>query len=85
MRLADHVLDALVQAAVSEGQGGIPVQQQVVYLLSRGEPSERAVLPQDRSHVGGAANQPVVSASKRLVAELEPLVEDLPESLHVPA
>ena len=77
--LAGHVLHALVEAGVAQGDGGVAVVEQLVDGLALLQPGAGAVLPQDGGHVGEGALQPVVAAHQGPVAQLQPLVEDLPE------
>ena len=49
------------------------------------QPGQSAVLPQDGGRVGQGALQPLVAAHQRPVAQLQPLVEHLPELLAVAA
>ena len=81
--VAGHGLHALVEAGVAQRDGGVAAVEELVDLLALLEARERAVLPQDGGGVGGGAEQALVTAAQGAVAELEALVEDLPELVHV--
>ena len=83
--LAGHILDALIQAGVAQADGGVAAEQQLVDLLALLEAGQGAVLPQDGGGVAEGAQQPLVAALQGPVAQIEPLVEDLPELLKVAA
>ena len=83
--LAGHVLHALVQPSVSQGDGGVAVVEQLVDGLALLQPGAGAVLPEDGRHVGQRALQAVVAAHEGPVAQLQPLVKNLPELVQVTA
>ena len=83
--LAGHVLDALVQASVAQGDGGVAAVEELVDGLALGKACQCAVLPQDGGSVGQGALQTLVAAHQGTVAQLQTLVEDLPELVHVTA
>ena len=85
MALAGHVLYALIQTRVAQRNGGVAAVEELVDALAFFEPSQSAVLPQDGGGVGGGALQTVVTAAQRAVAQLQPLVKDLPELVDVAA
>ena len=85
VRLAGHVLDALIQSRVAEGDGRVAAVEELVDRLALFQARQRTVLPQDGRGVRERALEPLVAAHERAVAELEPLVKDLPELLHVAA
>ena len=81
--VAGHGLDALVEAGVAQGDRGVAAVEQLVDLLALLEAGEGAVLPEDRRGVRGGAEQALVAAAQGAVAQLQALVEDLPELVHV--
>ncbi|CAN4027241.1 hypothetical protein NOIMNB_NOIMNB_17880, partial [Dysosmobacter welbionis] len=85
MALAGHVLHALVEAGVAQGDGGVAVVEQLVDGLALLQPGAGAVLPQNRGHVGESALQPIVPAHQGTVAQLQAFVKDLPELVQVAA
>ena len=85
MALAGHELDALVETGVAQRDGGIAAVEQLVDDLTLFQAGQSAVLPQDGGGVGGGTLQALVAAAQRTVAQLQPLVENLPEFLDVAA
>ena len=81
--LSGHVLDALVKTGVAQGDGGIAAVEQLIDGLPLLESGQRSVLPQDGRGIGQCALQPVVTAHQRPVAEVQPLIEYLPELVHI--
>ena len=77
--VAGHILHALVEPRVAERNGGIPAVEQLVDRLALLEASKRTVLPQNRRGVGKRALQAIMTAHESLTAQLETLVENLPE------
>ena len=77
--LAGHVLDALIKSRVAEGNCRISAVEQLVDGFALFEAGQRAVLPEDRRGVGQRALEPVVAAHERTVAQVKPVVKDLPE------
>ena len=64
---------------------GITAVKQAVNGLAFFQPRQRAVLPEDRRRVGKGSFQTVVTAHEGAVAQIQTLVEDLPELLHIAA
>ena len=85
MALASHVLDALIQPRIAQGDGRIAVIEQLVDDLALLQPGQGTVLPKDRGHIGGGALQTVMPAAQGTVAQLQPLVKDLPEPVQIAA
>ena len=85
VRLAGHVLDALIQSRVAEGDGRVAAVEELVDRLTLLQAGQRAVLPQDGRGVRERALEPLVAAQQRPVAQLQPLIKDLPEPLQVTA
>ncbi len=83
--LSGHVLHALVKPGVAQGDGGIAAIEELVNGLPLFQAGAGAILPQDGGHVGGGALQALVAAQQGPVAQLQPLVKELPEFLDVPA
>lgn len=81
--LADELVHALPQSGIAERNGGISAVQQLVYLLALFESCERAVLPQYGRGVGQRAFQTLVTRLERAVAQLETVVEYLPEFVEI--
>ena len=66
--LTGHVLHALVQARVAQGDGGVAAVEELVNGLTLFKPRQSAVLPQDGGGVGNGAQQAVVAAAQGPVA-----------------
>ena len=79
--LAGHILHALIQAGVTEADGGVAAEEQLVDLLALLEAGQCAVLPQDGCGIAGSAQQPLVPCLQCAVAQGQTLVENLPELL----
>ena len=77
--VAGHVLHALVEPRVAERNGGIPAVEQFVDRLALLKARKRTVLPQNRRGIGKRALQAIMAAHESLTAQLETLVENLPE------
>ena len=80
---AGHVLDTLIKARVAEADGGIAAVEEPVDGLALFQAGQRAVLPQDGRGIGQGALEPLVAAHQTPVAQLQPLVEDLPELVEI--
>ena len=80
---AHHVAGTFAESCVTQGDGGVTAVEQLINLLTLFQTGQRAVLPENRSHIRRCSLQTVVTAHERLVAEFQTLVEDLPELLHV--
>ena len=85
MALAGHILHALVQARVTQGDGGVAVIEQLVDGLAFFQTGQGTVLPQDGCHVGQRALQTVMAAAQSPVAQLQTLLKDAPELVQVAA
>ena len=85
MAVAGHVLDALVETGIAERDGGVTAIEQLVDGLALLEAGERTVLPQDGRGIRKRALETVVAAAQGAMAELEALLEDVPELLLVTA
>ena len=85
MALAGHELDALVETGVAQRDGGVAAVEQLIDDLTLFQTGQSTVLPQDGGCVGGGTLQALVAAAQRTVAQLQPLVEDLPEFLNIAA
>ena len=83
--LAGHILAAFVQARVAQTDGGVAAVQQLVDRLAFLQAGQRAVLPQDGRGVGQGALETVVAAHERGMAQVEPLVKNLPEAVKIAA
>ena len=83
VRAAGHVLDALIKTGVAQADGGVTAVEQLVNGLALLEPGQSAVLPQNGGSVREGTLQAVVAAHKSLMAQLQPLVKNLPELLLV--
>ena len=81
--VARHVLDALVQAGITQTNGGVTAHEQLVDRLALLQTSEGAVLPQNRCGVRKRTHQALMTAQQGTVAQLKALVEDLPELIHI--
>ena len=85
MTVARHVLDALVEAGIAKRDGGITTVEQLVDGFALLETRERTVLPQDGRGIRERALETVVTAAQGAMAQLEALLEDVPELLLVAA
>ena len=85
MALAGHVLHALIESGVAEGDGGVAVVEQTVDGFALLETGAGAVLPEDGRGVGERTAQAVVAAAERAVAQLEPVFKNIPELFDVAA
>ena len=85
MGLSGHVLHALIESRISQGNGGIASIKKPVNGFALLKPCQGAVLPENGRRIGQRASQTVVAAHQCPVAKIQPLVKNLPESLHVPA
>ena len=83
--LAGHILAAFVQARVAQADGGVTAVQQLIDRLAFLQAGQRAVLPQDGRGVGQGALEAVVAAHERGMAQVEPLVKNLPEAVKIAA
>ena len=85
MGLSGHVLHALIESRISQGNGGIASVKEPVNGFALLKPCQGAVLPENGRRIGQRASQTVVAAHQCPVAKIQPLVKNLPESLHVSA
>ena len=81
--LADHADAHFAKSRITKRNRRIAVKEQLVDGLAFLETSQRAVLPQDRSHVRLGSQQTLVSAPQRSVAQLQTLFQDRPEAIHI--
>ncbi len=81
--LAGHVLDALIQTGIAQADGGIAAHEQLVDRLALLQAGQRAVLPQNGRGIRKRAHQALMTAQQGAMAQLEALVEDLPELVQV--
>ena len=66
MAFAGHVLDALIKAGITQGDGGVTAEEQLVDGFALLQSCQSAVLPQDGSSIGKGAQQPLMTAQQRL-------------------
>ena len=85
MALAGHILHALIQAGITQADGGIAAEQQLVDLFTLLQAGQCAVLPQDGRGVAQGAQQTLVACLQGAVAQRQTLVKDLPELFKVAA
>lgn len=83
--LAGHILAALIQARITQADGGITAVQQLVDGLALLQAGQSAILPQDGRGIGQGALQAVVAAHEGFMAQIQTLVEDLPELVEIAA
>ena len=81
--VARHVLDALIQAGIPQADGGIAAHEQLVDRLALLQAGEGTVLPKNRCGIRKRTHQTLMTAQQGAVAQLEALVEDFPELVHV--
>ena len=79
MALPGHELYALVESGIAQRDSGVSAVEQLIDGFTLFEPGAGAVLPQDRRGVGQCALEPLMAAQQGAVAQLQPLVKDLPE------
>ena len=84
MAVTSHVPHALVEAGIAQADRGVASIEQPVDGLSLLETGESPVLPEYGSGVGERAFEALMAAAQGRVAELETLVEELPEPVWVP-
>ena len=82
---ARHVAHALAQTGIAERNGGIAAVEKRIDGLAFFEAGDCAVLPEDWRGVGQSALQAVVAAHECAIAQVEALIEDLPEFFHIAA
>ena len=80
-----HIFAALIQACVTQADGGVTAVQQLVDGFALLQAGQGTVLPQDGGGVAQGALQAVVAAHQGLVAQLQAFVKDLPELIKVAA
>ena len=83
MAVARHVLNALIQAGITQTNGGVTAHEQLVDRLALLQTGEGTVLPKNRCGVRKRTHQTLMTAQQGAVAQLKALVEDLPELVHV--
>ena len=83
MGLAGHAYAHLMQTAVAQRDGGIAVKQKLVDGLTLFQSCQGTVLPQDRGYIGDGSKQTLMTAAQRAVAELQALLKNLPEAVHI--
>jgi len=85
MGLSGHVLHALIEPRISQGNSGITAVKKPVNGFALLKPCQGAVLPENGRRVGQSASQTVVAAHQGPVAQIQPLVKYLPKGFHIPA
>ena len=83
MGLSGHAYTHLVEAGVAEGKGGVVSEKKLIDLLALLEACQCTILPEDRCDIRGGAHQALMTDAECTVAELQALIEDTPEGLHV--
>ena len=78
-----HVVDALCQTGIAEGDGGVTAVEEFVDGLAGFQTGDGAILPEDGSDVGRRAEQTLVADAQSSVAEVEALFHELPELLFI--
>jgi len=81
--LAGHILHALIQAGITQADGGIAAEQQLVDLFTLLQAGQCAVLPQDGCGITRGAQQPLVTGLQGAMAQVQTLIKDLPELFKV--
>ena len=74
VRLACHVVHALVQARVAQGDGGVSAVEKLVNGLPLLQSGQGPVLPQDRGHVRQSPLKTPVPAHQGLITKLQPFI-----------
>ena len=83
MRLSCHILHALIKPCISKRNCWISTIQKLVDRLTFFQTGQSSKLPQDRGCIGKRSLQTVMSAHQRTIAQLQPLIKDLPEFIHI--
>ena len=81
--VARHILDALIQAGITQTNGGVTAHEQLVDRLALLQTGEGTVLPKNRCGIRKRTHQTLMTAQQGAVAQLKALVEDLPELVHI--
>ena len=81
--LADKAVNALPETCIAEGNSGISVVKQPVYLLALFQSGKSAVLPEDRRNIGKSTLETFMAASECSVAKIHSFVEYRPELVHI--
>ena len=81
--LAGHILYALIQTCVTEADGGVAAEEQLINLFSLFQTSQCAILPMDRAHIARSSKQPFMSSLQSAMAKIKTLIKDSPEFIEV--
>ena len=83
MGFACHVFHTFVQSCITERYCGISAVEQFVDRLALLQPCKSSELPEDRRRIGERAFQSVVPAHESAVAQIQSVIKNLPEFIHI--
>ena len=83
MGLPGHPHTHFIKSGISKRDGGIAIVQQLINLLSLLQTCQRTILPEDRCHIRNRAEQPLMPAAQTAMTELQTLIQNFPEFLHI--
>ena len=81
MALASHRHNTFVQTGITQRDGGIAAVKQLVDGFTLFQAGQSAILPVDRRSIGQGTAQTLVTDLQRLMTQLQPLIENLPEGV----
>ena len=81
---AGHQLGHLVQADIAQGDGGVAAVEQGLDGRALGQAGDGTILPVDGGGVGPHLLQGIVAAHEGLIAQVQALLQQGPELVHVP-
>ena len=83
MGYTQHSHGHLIETCVTKGDGGVITEEQFVNRLTLLQTCQSAILPKDGSYIRACAHETLMAATQCPMAELKPLFEDFPETLHI--
>ena len=81
--LACHAHAHLIETCVAQADRAVVVVEQTVDLLTFFQACDGTVLPEDRGDIGDSAEQSFMAAAQGAVAELQALLQNFPELVHI--
>ena len=83
MAYALHQLSQLIEADIAQGNGGITVLKEFIDGFTLLQTSDGAILPMHGANIATHALQSVMTAHQGFIAQLQTLIQELPEFLLV--